>query len=86
MALSDNIYIMNDRTWEKWKDGILEQAMQYANPMPYMKFVANLEVLVDNILKDDVIEVYSKELFDRLENEQGEDFFKPKDWYDEEED
>ena len=66
MSLKNNVYVMNDATWEKWKDGIFEEASKHDNPMPYMRFIAQLEIVVDNYLKDNIIEVYDKKIFEDL--------------------
>jgi len=78
MAVADNVYIMNEETWEIWRATMFEDAAEMTNPFKYLKFVSDLEVHTDNRLKFGVIEVYDKETFHQLN--------KDKDFWDTEDD
>lgn len=74
MHLDDKVYVMNSSTWEIWRDRMLHEASRHESPMAYMKVAAQLEVVIDDRLRTNVIEVYEKNIFGELEDnyESGE--------------
>lgn len=72
MDLSLNIYTMNQHTLDIWNEGVIEQAGNRENPMPYLRIVSTIEVVVDNTLDDGVIEVFDKSIYKAMKKE-GED-------------
>lgn len=68
MGLEENVYVMNNATWEIWKERMLTEAEKHENPLEYMKITAQLTVVIDERLRTNVIEVYEKKVFGEVED------------------
>jgi hypothetical protein len=69
MGLSENVYVMNTDTWNIWRKRIMEEAEKLDNPMDYMKVIGQLEIILDDRLRTNVIEVYEKSVFGEIEDD-----------------
>lgn len=52
---------------------MFDKASGMDNPLPYLKYIGEIDVRTDDILRDGLIEVYTKDAYERLNGEDEED-------------
>lgn len=69
LELTESVFVMNEATWENWKESIFEEAGKRENPLVYLQFVSELAIFIDTGLPDDAVEVYDIEAYNYFEND-----------------
>lgn len=70
MEVTENVYVMNERTWELWESQLMDRASEVERPLPYLRIVSMIDVLIDISLPNYIVEVYCKHDEDYLGDEE----------------
>lgn len=64
----DNIFfVMNENTYREFEELSYSLAYEKSDPILYMKTFLSIDVRIDNDLADDIVEVYDKNAFEKLD-------------------
>jgi hypothetical protein len=66
MEIRESIIVMNNKTWEMFRENAMETASLQSDPIGYLGKFNKLNIVIDEDVKDFITEVWDRETYEEL--------------------
>jgi hypothetical protein len=64
MKIRESIIVMNNKTWELFRDNALDTASLQDDPIEYLAKFNGLDVVIDEAVQDGITEVWYRDVYE----------------------